>query len=382
MKLISEIKNSTGIYLLCGLVTFAAWASWFEIDQMVRAQGQVIPQEKNQIIQAADGGVIETLKVNEGDVVKQGQVLAQLEHERAQAGVDEVKNRIAGLIITRIRAEAEATDRDPDFGSYARTHPDLLTAQRALYMQNKIALNKDMTALMEQMNLVINEYTITKKLYDSGDVSNVELMRSQRSVVEARQKHEGLVEKFKAEARKELTKIEDEITSQRSKLQERQSVREHTEILAPVNGIVKSLRINTVGGVLRPGDEIMQISPTEGGYVIEAKINPTDIGQLYLGLPVSVKIDAFDYTIYGGLQGELTYLSADTLTEQGPDGRSQIYYRAKISINNTPGKNILSKNQIKAGMTATVDILTDKRTVLNYMTKPISRAFSGALGQK
>jgi adhesin transport system membrane fusion protein len=382
MKFISLIKHSTGIYLLFGLMTFTVWASWFEIDQMVRAQGQVIPQEKNQIIQAADGGVIEFLKVNEGDVVKQGQLLAQLEHERAQAGVDEVQNRIAGLIITRLRAEAEATARFPDFGSYARTHPDLFASQRALYVQNKIALDKDIAALSQQLNLANGEFSITKKLYESGDVSYVELMRSQRNVVEVRQKQESLVEKFKAEARKELTKIADEITSQRSKLQERQSVREHTEILAPVNGIVKSLRINTVGGVLRPGDEIMQISPTEGGYVIEAKINPADIGQLYEGLPVSVKIDAYDYTIYGGLKGQLSYLSADTLTEQGPDGRPQVYYRAKISLNKSTDGNHLSTDQVKAGMTATVDILTDKRSVLSYMTKPISRAFSGALGQK
>jgi adhesin transport system membrane fusion protein len=382
MKFISLIKHSTGIYLLFGLMTFMAWASWFEIDQMVRAQGQVIPQEKNQIIQAADGGVIEFLKVNEGDFVKQGQLLAQLEHERAQAGVDEVQNRIAGLIITRLRAEAEATSRFPDFGNYARTHPDLFASQRDLYLQNKVALDKDIASLKEQLNLANGEFTITKKLYESGDVSYVELMRSQRNVVEARQKQEGLDEKFKAEARKELTKIADEITSQRSKLQERQSVREHTEILAPVNGIVKSLRINTVGGVLRPGDEIMQISPTEGGYVIEAKINPADIGQLYEGLPVSVKIDAYDYTIYGGLKGQLSYLSADTLTEQGPDGRPQVYYRAKISLNKSTDGNHLSTDQVKAGMTATVDILTDKRSVLSYMTKPISRAFSGALGQK
>ena len=375
-------SRSTGLYILIGLLTFIIWASWFEIDQVVRVQGQVVPTEKNQIIQAADGGVIENIRVSEGDMVKQGQILAQLEQERAQAGVDEVQNRIAGLTITRLRAEAEATGLTPDFGIYSRTHPDLFGAQRGLYLQNVISIEKDKSALTEQLTLTQTELTLNRKLFESGDISFVELMRAQRVVVEARQKLEGLQEKFRADARKEITRIEDEITSQRSKLQERKSVREHTEILAPVNGIVKSLRINTLGGVLRPGDEIMQISPTEGGYVIEVKINPADVGQLHQGLPVSVKLDAFDYTIYGGLQGELTYLSADTLSEQGPDGRLQVYYRAKIHIHQSPINSRLSMSHIKAGMTASADILTDKRTILTYIAKPISRAFSGALGQK
>jgi adhesin transport system membrane fusion protein len=375
-------SRSTGLYILIGLLTFIIWASWFEIDQVVRVQGQVVPKEKNQIIQAADGGVIENIHVSEGDMVKQGQILAQLEQERAQAGVDEVQNRIAGLTITRLRAEAEASGLTPDFGIFRRSHPDLVGAQRGLYLQNVISIEKDKSALTEQLTLTQTELTLTRKLFESGDISFVELMRAQRAVVDARQKLEGLQEKFRADARKEITRIEDEITSQRSKLQERKSVREHTEVLAPVNGIIKSLRINTLGGVLRPGDEIMQISPTEGGYVIEVKINPTDVGHLHLGLPVSVKLDAFDYTVYGGLQGELTYLSADTLSEQGPDGRLQVYYRAKIDIHQSPINSRLSMTHIKAGMTASADILTDKRTILTYIAQPISRAFSGALGQK
>jgi membrane fusion protein, adhesin transport system len=382
MKTNFDTIRPTGGYLLLGLLFFLFWASWFEIDQMVRVQGQVIPQEKNQIIQAADGGVIEAIHVNEGDIVKAGQVIASLERERAQAGVDEVRNRIAGLTITRLRAEAEASGRVPDFGTYNTTHTDLVHAQRSLYRQNIVGLTKDRSALSEQLTITQNEYKLSQNLYENGDISLVELMRTQRSVIDARQKNEGLDEKFKADARKELARIEDEITSQRSKLQERQSLVDHTEILAPVKGVVKSLRINTVGGVLRPGDEIMQISPTEGGYIIEAKLNPSDIGQLRLGLPASVKLDAFDYSIYGALDGELIYISSDTLTEQGQDGRLQIYYRVKIKVSKPSVNSRLSLGQIKAGMTASVDILTDKRTVLTYLTKPISRAFSGAFGQK
>ena len=375
-------QRHMGLYLLIILVSFVAWAAWFDIDQIVRAQGQIIPQDKTQLIQAADGGVITELRVSEGETVQKGQVLAVLESDRARAGVDEISNRIAGLHISRLRAQAEATGKAPNFRTFARTHADLVLSQRDLYQQNHAALVKETGALTDQMRLAQTEHDLTQRLYDKGDISYIDLMRTQRSVVEARQKLQTVQDKYKSDARRELAKIEEEITSQRSKLQERQSVLDHTEIQASLDGVVKSLRINTLGGVLRSGDELMQISPTAGGYIVEAKVNPTDIGQLQVGLPVTVRLDAFDYSIYGSLSGKLTYLSADTLTEQGSDGRSQIYYRAKVLIETIPPGNRIQTTDVKAGMTASLDILTGRRSVLTFITKPIARAFSGALGQK
>lgn len=243
-------------------------------------------------------------------------------------------------------------------------------------------MQKDEFALSEQLRLALAEYELTQRLYDKGDISHIELMRVQRSVFDARQKLQAVQEKFISEARRELVKIEEEITSQRSKLQERQSVLDHTEIQASLDGVVKSLRINTLGGVLRSGDELMQISPTSGGYIIEAKVNPTDIGQPQVGMPVTVRLDAFDYSIYGSLSGQLNYLSADTLTEQGPDGRSQVYYRAKVLLKDFVPTQPIQAKDVKAGMTASLDILTGRRSVLVFITKPIMRTFSGALGQK
>jgi membrane fusion protein, adhesin transport system len=375
-------QRSMGLYILLILVVFVLWAAWFDIDQIVRAQGQFIPQDKTQVIQAADGGVITELRVSEGETVTKGQVLAVLERDRARAGLDEVSNRIAGLHITRLRALAEATSKNPRFGAYEKTHTDLVQAQNELHLQNKIALQKDESALAEQLRLAQDELDLVQRLYDQGDISYIELMRTQRGVVDARQKLQGVQEKYKSDARRELAKIEEEITSQRSKLQERQSVLDHTDIQASLDGVVKSLRINTLGGVLRSGDELMQISPTSGGYIIEAKVNPADIGQLQLGMPVTVRLDAFDYSIYGSLAGQLTYLSADTLTEQGPDGRSQVYYRAKVQLNPLDPDQRIKTNDVKAGMTASLDILTGRRSLLTFITKPITRAFSGALGQK
>lgn len=375
-------QRYTGIYILLILVLFVVWAASFEIDQIVRAQGQVIPQEKTQVIQAADGGVIKELRVSEGEPVQKGQVLALLESDRARAGVEEISNRIAGFQISRIRAQAEAMGVQPKFVQFAQSHPDLVSSQNALYVQNQAALLKDTEALTEQIRLAKAEYELVQRLFDRGDVSRIELMRTQRGLVDAQQKLHTVQEKFKTDARRELAKIEDEITSQRSKLQERQSVLDHTEIQASLDGVVKSLRINTLGGVLRSGDELMQISPTTGGYVVEAKVNPADIAQLKLGQAATLRLDAYDYSIYGSLKGELTYLSADTLTEQGPDGKSMVYYRAKLQVQAAKPDQRLQSTDIKPGMTVTVDVLTDRRSVLSYLTKPVLRAFSGALGQR
>ena len=206
-------------------------------------------------------------------------------------------------------------------------------------------------------------------------------------------------QKYFQEAKQDVIRYGEEISAHQFKLNERKSLLDHSTLISPVDGIVKVLRINTVGGVLRAGDELMHISPTSGGYIFEAKINPSDIGELRLGLPVSLKFDAFDYSVYGMLQGTLSYISSDTLTESGPNGAMQTYYRVQVQINpalaitqsnkdkpwffqKNPSVNSLSLNELKPGMTATLDIQTRSRTLLQYLTKPIEKAFSGALHER
>ncbi len=372
----------TGGLLLLIVSAFMLWAALFELDQSVRAQGQVIPEDRTQVIQAADGGVLQSLLVSEGQRVRKGQLLASLEKERASAAVDEVESRIAGLSINRIRALGEASETTPDYGRFARTHADVVAVQQALYLQNLSALRTELEALGGALHLATEEYELTQRLFENGDVSRVELMRAERQVVELRQRRDGVRQKFRTDARKEIARIDEEMNSQLSKRRERQSILGHTNIVAPLDGVVKYLRINTLGGVLRAGDELMQISPTEGGYVIEAKINPVDIGKLRIGLPVAARFDAFDYTVHGTLTGRLTYLSSDTLVEQGSGGQSNIYYRSHILMEPQQANPKLTLGQLKPGMTATLDFQTGKSTVLAFIAKPILRAFSGALTQQ
>jgi adhesin transport system membrane fusion protein len=240
--------------------------------------------------------------------------------------------------------------------------------------------------LKEALGMASEELRMNEMLLKTGDTSLLEVMRAKRQVGDIEGRINATRNKYLQEARTEATKLSDDLASNRYKLAERQSVLGHTVLTAPIAGVVKYLKITTIGGVLRAGDEMMQISPTEGDMVFEVKINPVDIGQLRLGLPVSIKLDAFDYSVYGSLEGTLSYLSSDTLVEQGPNGQSSSYYRAQVRLDAERAKShpnpMLATVVMKPGMTSTVDIRTGNRSVLKYLAKPIYKAFGGALNER
>jgi adhesin transport system membrane fusion protein len=363
-------------------LAFLAWAAWFEIDQTVRAQGSVITSARTQIIQAADGGVLSEILVQEGQEVKAGQKLAVLEKDRSNAAYEESRSKVAALQAGLIRARAESNETKPVFPASVRAYPEFVAAQERLYAQKRASLNDATGALEDALKLAREELQMNQGLLKSGDVSRLEVMRALRQVSELEARLSEVRNKYAQEARQEVTRLEDELSSQRYKLEERRSVLEHTDLIASVAGIVKYLRVNTIGGVLRAGDELMRISPTESDMVIEAKINPVDIGQLELGLPVLVKLDAFDFSVYGMLTGKLTYLSSDTLVEQGANGQTMSYYRAHVRIDANQANAMLARVSLKPGMTSTIDIKTRTRSVLRYLLKPVIKTFSGALNER
>ena len=368
------------VLLALGLALFLLWAALFEIDQGVRAQGQVISSAHTQIIQAVDGGVLSELRVIEGQEVKLGEVLAVLEKNRAVAGFEESRDKVASLTIAMTRARAEARMQAPVFGSASSAHPDFVNAQQTLYQQRKRSLDEDISANSQSLSLAKEELQMTEALLKDGDVSQLEALRARRQVTEIEARIAAARNKYRQDASTEAAKTEEELASVTSKMAERKNILEHTELTAPVAGVVKFLRITTMGGVLRGGDELMQIAPADEDLIIEAKVNPTDVGLLALGLPVNVKVDAFDYSVYGSLNGDLIYISPDTLSEQSPNGQSQTFYRVKVHLPRLQPQNPKAHDiVVKPGMTASVDIRTGTRSVLNYLAKPIFKAFGGAL---
>lgn len=383
MSALKHLKNlSVTWVVLVMFLSFLLWGSSHELEQTVHAVGQIVPGTRTQIIQSADGGVLEKLPVQEGQTVKAGQVLAVLEKERANAGVEEGLAKVAMLRASLIRARAEAMQKTPDFGPIPARYAEFVQEQAALYRQRLAGLQEDMASLQEAHTLAVDELRINEKLMDTGDISRLELMRAKRQVADIVGRISAVKNKYLQDARIEAAKLQDDLSSQTFKLDERKSVLDHTELISPVDGVVKTLRLNTLGGVLRAGDEVMQISPTDVDLQVELKVQPADIGLLHLGLPVSVKVDAFDYTIYGALQGTLEYISSDTLAEQGPNGQTISTYKARVSLNTVQTNPKLRLQDLKPGMTASVDIQTGSRSVLIYLLKPISKAFQGAATQR
>ena len=319
--------------MLLGLLIFLMWTSLSDMDQTVRSHGQIIAIARNQIIQAADGGVLKQLLVSEGQQVRAGQTLAKLETTRSEASYLEIKAKLSALQAALVRAKAESSGVALIFDLDSESNNVFTSGQQQAYSQKRQGLEDELQVLSAGLQLSEKELQMSQALLKTGDVSQLEFMRAQRQVHETQGRIGSVKQKYLQEAKQDVVRIQEEISAHQFKLNERKSLLDHSTLSSPVDGIVKVLRINTVGGVLRAGDELMHISPTSGGYIFEAKINPSDIGELRLGLPVSLKFDAFDYSVYGMLQGTLSYISSDTLTDSGPNGAVQTYYRVQVQIN-------------------------------------------------
>lgn len=365
------------------LFLFFLWSFFFKIDQTVRSNGVIISSARNQIIQVADGGVLVKLLVKEGSYVKKGQLLATLERERASALYEESLSRLLSLKIQLKRHRSEITGVHLEYGDEFEGYDDLINSQNKLYLQKKKSLDDEINYLEDLLFIAKKELDMNKNLLASGDISQLEMMRSKRQLIDIRGKIINANNKYFDDAYNSSAEIESKIEIERHKLYEREDILNHTNVLSPIEGVVNYISVTTIGGVLRPGDELMQLSPTNDDIFIEAKINPMDIGNLKNGQRVNIKLNAFDFVIYGNLLGNLKYIGSDTLTEN-INGTLESYYNVHVVIDKEH-KNSLSKFsniKLKPGMGATIDVITGERSVFSYITKPIVRAFSGALGEK
>jgi len=389
---LDEDKKSGRLILLLSacLAAFIAWAGYFEIDQTVHTSGQVILSARTQLVQTADGGVLKELTVQEGDTVTSGQLLAVLEKERVQASLEETRSRIMSLKAALLRAKAEVQFAAPQFGPEFKSYPEFVSAQQGLYMQRKRSLDEELRTMQDALAMAMQEKRMNDNLLKSGDVSELDVLRAKRQVTEIEGRIATTKNKYLQDTRTELTRIEDELSSQNQKLNSAENLLSHTDIMAPMDGVVKTLKIHTLGGVLRPGDELMQIAPVGDALLLEAKVPPSDIGQLVKGQVVLITLDAYDYSIYGNLKGELIDISPDTLSDnnaQGslvntPNGQPSVYYKVNIRIAKDQDNPKVNVMEIKPGMTAGIDIRTGARNLLTYLLKPVIKTLGTSLNER
>jgi len=392
------------------LTVVLTWSFFAQLDETAISEGQVVPQGKVKVIQHLEGGIIEQLFVAEGDTVKEGDRLLQLNLASTGANKEELQVRLDAQLLIRARLLAEAEGSELAFpDDVAKRRPTLVGSQRQAFDARKRELNSQMTVLKEQVKqkeLEVQELTakikavtrnhklaserlkMSKSLLSEGltakmahleleaEVESLDgemkslapaLPKTKAAVAEVTQRlQEGEI-KFRREAREELGKTEQEIARVQELLQRATEVGSRAEIKSPLDGVVKNLKFTTIGGVVRPGDPIMEIVPTGEQLVIQAKLNPTDRGYVTEGQSTMVKISTYDFARYGGLKGTVIQVAPDSTTDE----KGNVFFRVIVQTE----KNYLGQSEgslpIVPGMQASVEIHTGKKSVMDYLIKPV-----------
>ncbi|MEY6828576.1 HlyD family type I secretion periplasmic adaptor subunit [Enterobacter roggenkampii] len=355
------------------LAAFIAWASLFHLDEVTTGSGKVIPSSHEQVIQSLEGGIIHSLMVREGDIVERGQQLAQLDRTKTESSVLESESRLNAALATAARLKAEVNDTELTFPEELDDDVELVKQETALYQSRRESLEKGLAGLRQGAELVQRELSLTRPLVTQGAASKVEVLRLERQKNELENKITEMKNQYYVRAREELAKANAEIEAQRSVMKGREDSLTRLTFNAPVRGIVKDIDVTTVGGVIPPNGKLMSLVPLDDQMVIEAKISPRDVAFIHPGQKALVKVTAYDYSIYGGLEGEVTMISPDTLQDEVK--RDVYYYRVYIRTDS----NHLTNKQgqefpVFPGMIATVDIKTGSKTILDYLLKPLNKA--------
>ena len=431
----SRARIKTYAYFLFFIITvfFTStlyWAYWAEIDELARGEGKVIPSAKIQTIQSLDGGVISEILVKEGFIITKGQPLMKIDTTRFQASLDENRNTLEDLLASRVRLEEEIKiDVDQPMPELhfndekLKNHPDIIETQQNLFKtrfeelkaniqtlqmqvaqkeQELVELKSKRNQLWQSIKLIKEEMATIEQLVARKARPNIDLIsikreyqglageynaarlsipRAELSIQESQNNVLEKINMFKSAAAEELQKINGEIKKYESKVISEKDKLEKTVIVSPVNGIIKQIHINTIGGVVRSGADLIEIVPDSEILLVEAKIDPKDIAFINPSQKAIVKITAYDFSIYGGLEGKIVEISADSLEdEDSRDGKT--YY--KVVIQTT--KNYLEKDgerfSIIPGMIASVDIITGKKSILDFILKPIIKTKESALHER
>ncbi len=400
------------------VVALVVWAAYAKIDEVTKGEGRVIPSSQLQVVQAVDGGVVEELRVHEGETVEAGQVLLRIDPTRFVSSLRE--NRAERLALQARAARLSALSEGKPFEPSAELQqdaPDIVEQERAHFQSSLAGLEAQLGIAKQQLRqrneelreatgarrnaarsleLTARELAVTKPLASSGAVSEVELLRLERDVNrfrgerdqadaqiarlraairEATQKIEDVELSFRNRVRSELSDVSAKLGSLSEGSLALQDRVKHAEVRAPVRGTVKRLLVNTVGGVVQPGAEVVEVVPLDDALVLETKITPRDIAFLRPGQPATVKFTAYDFAIYGGLEAELDQIAADSVIDE--EGRAFFVVKVR-TLKNSLGEGL----PIIPGMVAEVDILTGKKSILNYLLKPVLRAKANALTER
>lgn len=357
--------------VFAALVIALVWAALAQIDQITRGDGRVIPLRRMQTIQSLEGGILSELQVREGDIVRLGQTIATLDPTRSRAAFMAAQAEIDALEAEVARLEAEVLEQPLlDFG------PDPTLAQRTelrLFDARRTRLQASLNALEGERLAVGEQLDITTPLAERGSVSRIDMLQLRQRMAELEGRISDARNGYVQDAYRDLAERRSRLATLQQELVRKQDELTRTVVKSPVEGRVNNITITTLGGVVQPGEAIMEITPLDDQLLIETKILPRDVAFIAPGMPASVKITAFDFAVYGDLRGSVTQISEDTVEEDSPTGK-QDFYRVMVQTERSYLERFGEQYPIRPGMVAQVDIENGKQSILSYLTRPLMRA--------
>jgi adhesin transport system membrane fusion protein len=358
--------------VVAALAVFLVWAALFRLDEVSTGTGKVVPSSKEQEIQSQEGGILQALLVKEGDIVQAGQVIARLEPTRSEASVEESASKLRAAMAMAARLSAEVNNEALEFPPEVKQDVDLVKSETLLYKQRRMAMTNSLADLDRQIALVGRELQLTEPLVAKGAASDVEVLRLKRQMTDLQARRNDAWNNYYVKAREDLARANVEIGAQRSLTHGREDTLAHATFTSPMRGVVKDIVVTTIGGVIPPNGKLMEIVPLDEKLLVEARISPRDVAFIHPGQKATVKVTAYDYSIYGGLSGKVTLISPDTIQDEVK--RDIYYYRVYIRTEADHLVNKVGKQfPIVPGMITTVDIHTGDKAVLDYLIKPFNR---------
>lgn len=370
------------VVLLIILIPVFIWSKSAYLEQVTHAKGSVIASAKTQSIQTAIDGVIDNILVKEGAHVKQGEKLIILDKTQIEASYEAIFAKVAALSATLSRLKSEVYGIPLTFSKDVEKYPEFENMQRSLFDRRQLSLSDELKIYYESLDLLTNELKIYEILLKHGDIGQIEINKLKQQIIDIKGKITNRKNKYFQDSQTELNKVEEELSTRLQELEEKKVNLEHTTIVASKDSIVKNILITTQGAKVRAGEIILELVPTNDKLIVEAKIDPKNFSFIKVGQKVAVKLDAYDYSIYGIFNGKVSYISPDAL-EDKTNRDTEYYFRVLIELNN---EELISKNgkiiKINPGMSCDVDIITGKRTVFDYIVKPITKTLSESFKER
>lgn len=355
------------------LVIALIWAAFADLDEVATGEAKIVPSSREQVIQSLEGGIIAKMLVREDMIVQPGQVLAQLDPTLAGSTVEESAAKYRAALAASARLRAEVSGSPLSFPAELAAFPELKAEETKLYETRRRSLQSSINLIEEALVHLRREVKIGESLIEVGAASNVEVLRLKRQQAELELRKADVQSQYMVESREALARMDEQVEALAPVVRGRSDTLDRLTIRSPVRGVVRNIEVSTVGGVVPPNGKIMDIIPLDDRLLVEARIAPRDIAFIHPNQRATVKVTAYDYAIYGGLEGRVVSISPDTIRDEVK--RELVYYRAYVRTDSDALVNKAGKRfPITPGMVATVDVHTGSKTVLEYLIKPFNRA--------